>query len=308
MNWTPQKHAIIKSDSLRDTIYETGWGIEGNLGIERLNALKELYKELHQFSSNKGGMFYSLYSNDITYRRKVHDTIGEILYPLYDTIFSNYKSVINSFIVKVPGPESEFTLHQDSSGLDEMKYSALSLWIPLQDTNMDNGCLCVVPKSHKMFYPYRGISFPTPFQEIDATVRRFLVPIDLKAGDVFMFDNRLVHYSPGNKSNEDRVIVMSGLFPKEATIQMCYRDESVPGSPYEIYEEEEDYLLTNTKFFHDCTCRPELGTRVAEIKADLPPVSEEAFLKMAAGAGLTATNIPELMNVNISMNIISEPV
>jgi hypothetical protein len=308
MNWTPQKHAIVKSEEIKNTLHETGYVTAGNIGPEKLAELKELYKQLHQFKSDKGGMFYSLYSDDIAYRKTVHDKIGEILYPVYNTIFANYKSVINSFIVKVPGPESEFALHQDSSGLDELRYSALSLWMPLQDTNLDNGCLCVVPKSHKMFYPFRGISMNSPFGDIQDEVRKYLLPLDMKAGDLFMFDNRLVHYSPANIGVEDRIVVMSGLFPQEAPIEVCYRDETAAGSAVEVYAQSEDYLLTNTTFFHNCTCRPETGYRVREIAADLHSWTREEFLAAARKAGITEANVPQLLNLETRMSIISEPV
>ncbi|MCX6199880.1 MAG: phytanoyl-CoA dioxygenase family protein, partial [Bacteroidetes bacterium] len=171
---------------------------------------------MHNFEIAKGGMFYSLYSRDIEYRKTVHESIGEIMKPVYDSLFSDYKVVLNSFIVKVSGPESEFCLHQDSTSIDETKYSSLSVWIPLQDTNMSNGCMCVVPYSHRMFSPYRGISFEQPFESIEGTVRKYLYPIELKKGDIFLFDNRIVHNSVINTSGENRVVVMSGIYPKEA--------------------------------------------------------------------------------------------
>lgn len=307
MNWTPQKHSIIKSESLKNTIHENGYTVEGNIGAENIDKLLALYKELHNFNTPQGGNFYSLYSNDIVYRKKVHDTIGKILYPLYDTLFTNYKSVINSFIIKVPGPESEFTLHQDSTGLDEMKYSPLSLWIPLQDTNLENGTLCLLPKSHRFFHPYRGISFASPFHHFEDLLRTYLIPLELKAGDIVMFDNRTVHYSHLNKSNADRVVVMSGLFPKEAEIEACYRDESNPDNPIEVYRMEEDFLLTNTAFFNDCTARPTRGNVVRTV----PPVADKSmydFMSYAAANRVQQTLIDELVNIGHTMNIVSEPV
>jgi len=307
MNWSPQLHEIIKNKSLQAEINDIGYAAAGNIGTDRLNQLYNLYKELHNFNTPQGGNFYSLYSDDISYRKRVHDTIGEIMYPLYDSLFTNYKSVINSFIIKVPGPQSEFTLHQDSTGLDEMKYSSLSVWIPLQDTNLENGTLCMVPKSHRFFYPYRGISFSSSFAHFEDLLRTYLVPLDLKAGDIVMFDNRTVHYSHLNKSNADRVVVMSGLYPKEATIEMCYRDESNPDNPIEIYQMEEDFLLTNTAFFKDCTARPVRGKVVRTVKS-LEDKSPYEFMSFAAANGVAQTNISELVNVNHAMNIVSEPV
>ena len=189
-------------------------------------------------------MFYSLYSRDIEYRKIVHESISEIMKPVYDSLFSDYKVVLNSFIVKVSGPESEFCLHQDSTSFDETKYSSLSVWIPLQDTNMSNGCMCVVPYSHRMFSPYRGISFEQPFESIEETVRRYLYPIELKKGDIFLFDNRIVHNSVINSSGENRVVVMSGIYPKEAPLLSCFKDPEVTESQIELIEQEPDFLLT----------------------------------------------------------------
>lgn len=307
MNWSPLKHSIIRDEKILDTIHENGYTIEGNIGAENVNKLYSLYKELHHFNAPQGGNFYSLYSDDIAYRKKVHDTIGEILYPVYDTFFTDYKSVINSFIIKVPGPQSEFTLHQDSTGLDEMNYSSLSIWIPLQDTNLENGTLCMVPKTHRFFYPYRGISFASPFSHFEDVLRTYLVPLDLKAGDIVLFDNRTVHYSHLNKSNADRVVVMSGLYPTTANIEMCYRDESKLDSPIEIYKMEDDFLLTNTAFFNDCTARPTRGTVVRTVPS-LPEKSMYDFMRFACENEVLQTNIDELVHVRHTMNIVSEPV
>ena len=307
MHWEPKKHSIIRSEQLREKIHEIGYAVEGNIGAEITEKLYALYKELHRFNAPQGGNFYSLYSDDIAYRKKVHDSIGEIMQPVYNNLFVNFKSVINSFIIKVPGPQSEFTLHQDSTGLDETKFSSLSIWIPLQDTNMENGTLCMVPKTHRFFHPYRGISFAPPFHHFESLLRTYLVPLHLKAGDIVLFDNRTVHYSHLNKSNADRVVVMSGLYPVEANIEMCYRDESKADSPIEIYQMEEDFLLTNTAFFNDCTARPTRG-KVVRTVPHLPEKSMYDFMTYALENGVTQTNIDELVHVGHTMNIVSEPV
>lgn len=307
MNWEPRLHQIVKDDRLKQELHEAGYATYGNIGQEKITKLLHLYQELHRLNAPQGGNFYSLYSDDLQYRKNVHDTIGHILYPVYDSLFENYKSVINSFIIKVPGPQSEFTLHQDSSGLDELTYSSLSLWIPLQDTDLNNGTLCVVPKSHRFFYPYRGISFASPFATYEDLMRTYLYPVQLKAGDLFMFDNRLVHYSHLNKSAANRVVVMSGLFPQQAGIESCYKDESVADSPIEIYSQTEDFLLTNTAFFNDCTARPVRGEVVRKV-LPLPAKSKYDWMSFAAANQVPQTFIEELIQVGHTMNIVSEPV
>ena len=234
--WQPVRQSVLKSEAIADELQGIGYAIAGRLDGEALEKLQQLYQSLHNFQSPQGGMFYSVYSHDLVYRKKVHEGIAQILHPYYENLFTGYKSILNSYIVKVSGPESEFSLHQDSTSLDETKYSCLSVWIPLQVTDINNGCLCVVPHSHKMFSPYRDISFPQPFDAISDTVRKYLQPIEMNAGDILLFDNRLVHNSVVNSSGQDRVVVMSGIFPEEAKILRCYKDMSKPGNILEIIE------------------------------------------------------------------------
>lgn len=306
MHWQPVKHTVVKNEELAEKLHQEGYAVAGNIGLENIQKLTGLYNRLHQFKSPDGGMFYSLYSQDIGYRREVHSEIGNILSKEYDKHLTGYKSVINSYIVKLSGPQSEFSLHQDSSGLNELRYSPLSLWIPLQDTSLYNGTICVVPHTQGFFYPYRGISFGPPFRDFESLLREYLNPVELSAGDILMFDNRLVHYSPANKSGQARIIVMSGIFPEEAQIEVAYRDESLADAPIEIYKQEEDFLITNTAFYNDCTARPYRGEKIAEVAPVSSKTSGE-FLKFVSGKGIPRTNIPELVHPMNSMQIVSEP-
>ena len=292
--WTPQKQTFINNEDIANEIYGKGYQVVGRLDDSTIEKLSELYSALHDFQRPSGGMFYSLYSKDVEYRRKVHDGIGEILKPLYDSLFHDYKIVLNSYIVKVSGPESEFCLHQDSTSLDETRYSNISVWIPLQDTDFSNGCMSVVPYSQKMFSPYRGISFDPPFENISDTVRKYLQPIFLKKGDILLFDNRLVHNSVINSSGKDRVVVMSGVYPAQAPIISCYK-EAEPNSPIELIQQEEDFLLTYPNFKNGCRCRPETGHSIGFVKWSNRQMTEREFISLCDQYHLQPTNIPELL-------------
>jgi hypothetical protein len=293
--WSPVRRNYLSDSELEERIYDKGYEVAGRLEPSTLEKLKELYAALHHFERPNGGMFYSVYSRDVVYRTKVHEGIDKILKPVYDSFFHDYRTVLNSFIVKVSGPESEFCLHQDSTGIEETKYSNLSVWIPLQDTDMDNGCLCVVPHSHKMFSPYRGISFPQPFEAISGTVRKYLQPIPMAAGDILLFDNRIVHNSVANNSGSDRIVIMSGIYPSEAAIISCFKDENDKSDNIEIIEQADDYLITYQNFLHDCRCRPETGQSAGFVRWKNQQVQEEGFVAMCRKYGVQETNIPQLL-------------
>lgn len=294
--WQPVPRAYMKNGALEEQIQDKGYAVAGTLDDTVLEALQKHYQENHNFQSPRGGMFYSLYSRDVEYRQKVHDGIGEILKPLYDSLFQDYRVVLNSYIVKVNGPESEFCLHQDSTGIDETKYSNLSVWIPLQDTNMENGCMCVVPHSHKMFSPYRGISFDGPFEKITDTVRRYLQPIELKKGEILLFDNRLVHNSVVNMSGKDRVVIMSGVYPSDAPLISCYKDPEKADSLIELIEQSDDYLITFPNFLHDCRCRPETGESAGFVSWDTRQMTEKEFLALCKKYEVQRMDIPVLLS------------
>ena len=307
-NWSIKPYGVLKDSTLAAAIYETGYAVAGKLDADTLSALNGLYKELHAFKSAEGGMFYSLYSKDINYRSRVHNEIGRLMTGVYENLFQHYKAVINSFIVKVPGPASEFYLHQDSTSLDEMNYSALSVWIPLQDTGVDNGCMFVMPKSHHLFAPYRSISFPAPFDSIHPLLSEYLKPIELKAGEILLFDNRIVHNSVANLSNADRVVAMSGIFPEAAKFITCYKDPNVRDNNIEIFEQEEDYLLTNTTFLEGCACRPEIGRSIGFAQWDCSQMSESRFLELVSEYGIEKINHPAIGHQTQMKSTIPEPV
>jgi Phytanoyl-CoA dioxygenase (PhyH) len=166
----------------------------------------------------------------------------------------------------------------------------------------------MVPHSHKMFSPYRGISFPQQFDSISDTVRKYLVPIEMKAGDILLFDNRLVHNSLINSSGRDRIVIMSGIFPKEASILSCYKDPADTQNLIELIEQDDDFLLTFENFFHDCTCRPDTGRSIGNVRWDVSQMSEKTFFRLCRKYGVKELDHPATRKNILSQAIIGEPV
>lgn len=288
--WQPVAHHYITDSALRERIDTDGFSVHGRLSESSLEALQSLFAATHHFENGEGGMFYSVYSQDLVYRRKMHDEIGAILKPYLDQWLGDYKMMLNSYIVKASGPRSEFYVHQDTTGLDEFKYSPLSLWIPLEDITADNGAMCVMPGSHKMFSPYRSISFPAPYDDIHFAVRRYLQPLFMKAGDILVFDNRIVHNSMQNLSGKERVVVISGLFPTEATLQTCWKNPAIPNAKIEVIQHDDSYLLTNPNFLVDCHARPKTGETVALVEDEWSKITEAEFTALCAEHGIKPVN------------------
>jgi hypothetical protein len=305
-NWAPLKNPVFKDDSLAEEIHEKGHAILPLISDEILAKLNALYTREHTLQAENGGMFYSMYSNDFDYRMRVHTEIGELLAPILEAHFKGYKNIVNSFVVKASGKQSEFYVHQDTTALDEFKHSPLSLWIPLHEINETNGALSIVEKTHWFFSPYRGVSFSFPFKGIVNTVRNYLKPVYMKPGEVLVFDPRIIHNSMGNSSGKDRIAIICGVFEQDAELVTCFKDPANAQSPIELYKHPDDYTLQYPNFFYNCHVRPVTGEKFKEVNALFPEMSAEIF------TSLCAENAIEIQNTfsdrpDIQCNLIAEP-
>ena len=98
-------------------------------------------------------------------------------------------------------------IHQDNAGLlpevDETEM--LTAWFPMKDATVDNGCLCVWPRSHHLgllqHFLDRGRPYiPDEYLKIAGQA----VPVPVKRGSVLLMDKRTIHASYANHSQEVR--------------------------------------------------------------------------------------------------------
>lgn len=304
-NWKPVENLIVKDEANRKQLLDEGVVKLPAIPNEIIKALNEAFLATH--SKHEGGMFYSLYSKDYAYRKKTDELIFNTLKPVFDKYFTDYKSSFNLFIVKGAHTAEEFFIHQDPSYCDEYKYSPLHVWIPLEDINENNGALCFVPKTHKLFAPYRNISFAAPFEGIRPFVRKYLKPEFVKAGEILAFDPRVLHNSLPNNTDEVRVVILCGLFHKDAQIVASYKDEEVPNSPVELFEQEEDFFNVYPDFFETCRMRPTTGKFVGAVGYDYEPMTEEVFAALCEKEGIQPVNYLQVQDIP-NCKMLGEPV
>lgn len=96
-------------------------------------------------------------------------------------------------------------LHQDQYYLRVQPGTCLAAWMALDDCDVENGCLQVVPETHNA--PLLcTVEADTTQSFTDVTVPlgagMSAVPVELKAGDVLFFNGQLVHGSFPNTSQE----------------------------------------------------------------------------------------------------------
>ncbi|MGH8542326.1 MAG: phytanoyl-CoA dioxygenase family protein [Gammaproteobacteria bacterium] len=118
------------------------------------------------------------------------------------------KCMQSQAFVKPPGfPGNAW--HQDECAIPTRDQSLVAAWIALDDSTEANGCLRVVPGTHRSGYLFpqqphgrpEEYDFPTQCFGFDETAQ---LALEVTAGSVVFFHGYLVHGSRANRSNNYR--------------------------------------------------------------------------------------------------------
>jgi len=102
----------------------------------------------------------------------------------------------------------EIPWHQDLNYWPLEPLVNISAWIAIDDVKIDNSCVQILPASHKKVVPHilsrDGMAFGEEADEryFDASN---LINMELKSGEFFLFNEKLLHHSEPNRSNRRRM-------------------------------------------------------------------------------------------------------
>lgn len=231
---------IIEKSNL-DFYKENGFLISSYFLSE--NEIDQIKKMISNFLPNKIDCFYySLIGNSF----KGNIQIKEILLPYFEKVcsqifISDTQFITPSFLIKPKRTSETLLLHQDWSYVDERVEFSATVWISLIDTNENNGGLFVLPKSHLLFNNFRSGSLLTGriSFENSSFLKNHIKRIDLKKGQVFIFNPSLFHGSFPNNSLEDRIAITAIAMPSKTKLLHVVKDtnENIAKS-YSISEDD----------------------------------------------------------------------
>lgn len=103
---------------------------------------------------------------------------------------------------KPPGSRGQ-ALHQDQFYLKAQPGTCMAAWVALEAADEENGCLQVVPGSHRLpLLCTQKADTTLSFTDVGVPVPPGLeaVPVPMAPGDVLFFNGSLIHGSPPNRS------------------------------------------------------------------------------------------------------------
>jgi uncharacterized protein YndB with AHSA1/START domain len=123
------------------------------------------------------------------------------------------KCMQSMLFFKPPGLQGQ-AWHQDERFIPTRDRSLVGAWIALDDATIDNGCIWVLPGSHRtgMIHPTRPHSRVEEFDHSDEAYgfdESAAVPVEVRAGSVVFFNGYLLHRSFRNRSNGTRMALVN---------------------------------------------------------------------------------------------------
>ena len=142
--------------------------------------------------------------SELMYQTLAHPNTVDVL---TQVIGPNVKCMQSMLFIKASGKPGQ-AWHQDEFYIPTRDRSLLGAWIAMDDATVENGCLWVIPGSHKhgVLWPQHqqrdhrfdcaGEATSFPYSDDDA------VPVEVKKGSIVFFNGYLLHrslpnYAPG---------------------------------------------------------------------------------------------------------------
>lgn len=193
----------------------------------------------------KGAITYdfTFIDKNVEYKKKVFKIITDIFQKKADEYLNGYKPIIANYIRKKEGG-GEVPMHQNWAFVDEEKYTSVSIWVPLVDSNEENGTLQMVDGSHKRFGKLRGPMIPWELEAVKKQIiQHHLSPMNVKAGEGVILDDSIVHYSNINKTPGLRLAIQLIMIPESASSIHYHLDRTLDATKVQVLETDLDFYM-----------------------------------------------------------------
>ncbi len=169
-----------------------------NAGLDELMKLLrpgEDSKEIREWHESSRFLY------DLCMNETILDYVEDLLGPFY--------LWASNFFIKEPHSKSTVGWHQDAYYWPLDPHESLTVWIAMDDVDEENAAMQVIPGSHKA-----GLLKHSRAKETDSVLtlecekgqfrEDSAVSLILKAGQISIHDDNVVHGSPANRSNRRR--------------------------------------------------------------------------------------------------------
>ena len=208
----------------------TGLGLFSSDEIEEIRRYFDL---ILNKTLQSGGSSYSISTAHLKHGRVYdllnHARLGKLM---CDLIGPNVIAWGSHFFCKMPRDGKAVSWHQDASYWPLSDSKTLTVWLAIDDADVENGCMEVIPGSHR-----KGlVQYHESKQEENNVLNQTIdpkpdwpdpVPVCLRAGEISIHSDLLIHGSKPNESNRRRCGLTLRYCPPEVRAGEGWNEKGV---------------------------------------------------------------------------------
>jgi phytanoyl-CoA hydroxylase len=153
-----------------------------------------------------------------------HPGIVEVLKCI---VSPNLKCIQSMLFVKAPGKAGQ-SWHQDEFYIPTRDRSLVGAWIAIDDANINNGCLWIIPGSQQEGYIMERLpNHSAEYADVDTIdvsgyKKEELMPMEVKSGSAVFFNGYTLHSSTRNKTTDCfRMAMVNHYMSAESMLPWC---------------------------------------------------------------------------------------
>lgn len=177
---------------------------------DEIFGIRQYFDELLAKTIAAGGDSYSISTAHLRYGR-VYDVLTDprIVGRIKDLLGEDVIAWGSHFFCKMPGDGKRVSWHQDSSYWPLTPSMAVTAWLAIDDATVENACMRYIPGSHHLGHLTYTLSENDESNVLNQTVAGAEnlgdpVNVELKAGEISIHSDLLLHGSEANQSAKRR--------------------------------------------------------------------------------------------------------
>jgi ectoine hydroxylase-related dioxygenase (phytanoyl-CoA dioxygenase family) len=200
---------------------------------EEITRIREYFNGVLARVLAAGGDSYSISTAHLKYG-PVYDilTNPNIIAYVTDLLGTDVIGWGSHFFCKMPHDGKRVSWHQDASYWPLTPSKTVTVWLAIDDADSENACMRYIPRSHHFGHLTYHLSETTENNILDQTVEnaeQFGEPIDvaLKAGEISIHNDMLLHGSEANESDRRRCGLTLRFCAAEVRAHMDWNQKGV---------------------------------------------------------------------------------
>lgn len=219
----------------------------------------------------------SFLDSDRAYKRAAFERLSVTFAAVLERQLRDFRALSANFYVKPTG-QGRIPIHQNWPVLRSLEDTSVTVWCPLVDASVANGTLHVIPGSHKLVPHIEGPGSLSYFSSFERELDAHWLPLEAEAGEGFIFDDSIVHGSPGNALPQPRIAVQITAIPAQEKPVFYFRQDD---RYFEMIDADREFYLEYD--VQDLVARRAewpAGTRVESRNVQL---NKEEFFRLLQG-------------------------